>query len=190
MACRSARAPRSSFLKPWIRRARVVAGRSANSLDMARPATRRIPSGRTSVGAVRRRWLDALRDAGIAPEEIDYINAHGTGTTPMTSRSLEAILRIVFGDDYGRRVRCFLHQAGAWARPWRRRRPGTAPSRSMRYAIRSRRRRSISSRRTRCPINAIPNVAQPMPMKAAMSNSFAFGGINAVLILRALDDGA
>ena len=36
----------------------------------------------------------------------------------------------------------------------------------------------------KCPVDAIPNVARPMAIRTAMSNSFAFGGINAVLVLR------
>ena len=36
----------------------------------------------------------------------------------------------------------------------------------------------------KCPVDAIPNVARPMRIATAMSNSFAFGGINAVLVLR------
>jgi nodulation protein E len=38
----------------------------------------------------------------------------------------------------------------------------------------------------KCPVDAIPNAARPLPMRAVMSNSFAFGGVNAVLIVRAL----
>jgi nodulation protein E len=38
----------------------------------------------------------------------------------------------------------------------------------------------------KCPIDAIPNVARAIRIRAAMSNSFAFGGINAVLIVRGL----
>ena len=36
----------------------------------------------------------------------------------------------------------------------------------------------------KCPVDPIPNVARPMRIATAMSNSFAFGGINAVLVLR------
>jgi nodulation protein E len=39
----------------------------------------------------------------------------------------------------------------------------------------------------KCPVDAIPNEARPMTIKTAMSNSFAFGGINAVLIAQAPD---
>jgi nodulation protein E len=37
----------------------------------------------------------------------------------------------------------------------------------------------------KCPVDCIPNEARPMTIKTAMSNSFAFGGINAVLIVQA-----
>ncbi len=42
----------------------------------------------------------------------------------------------------------------------------------------------------RCPIDAVPNEARGVEIRTAMSNSFAFGGINAVLIVRALAGGA
>ena len=36
----------------------------------------------------------------------------------------------------------------------------------------------------KCPVDAIPNEARPMRIRTAMSNSFAFGGINAVLVVK------
>ena len=36
----------------------------------------------------------------------------------------------------------------------------------------------------KCPIDAVPNEARPMPIRIALSNSFAFGGINASLVVR------
>jgi nodulation protein E len=41
----------------------------------------------------------------------------------------------------------------------------------------------------RCPIDAVPNEARRMPIRVAMTNSFAFGGINVVLIVRAVGGG-
>ncbi|MFY9629300.1 MAG: beta-ketoacyl-[acyl-carrier-protein] synthase family protein [Methylocystis sp.] len=131
----------------------------------------------------------ALRDAGMAPEEIHYINAHGTATHANDITESEAILR-VFGDDYGRRV------AVSSTKPVHGHALGAGGGLELSIAVNAIRDQiapptiNFLEADARCPINAIPNVAQPMPMKAAMSNSFAFGGINAVLILRALDDGA
>ena len=36
----------------------------------------------------------------------------------------------------------------------------------------------------KCPIDAVPNEARPTPIRTALSNSFAFGGINAALVVR------
>jgi nodulation protein E len=36
----------------------------------------------------------------------------------------------------------------------------------------------------KCPIDPVPNEARPMPIRTALTNSFAFGGINASLIVR------
>ena len=38
----------------------------------------------------------------------------------------------------------------------------------------------------KCEVDAIPNVAREMPIRVALSNSFAFGGINATLVVRAI----
>ncbi len=38
----------------------------------------------------------------------------------------------------------------------------------------------------KCAVDAIPNVARQMPIRVALSNSFAFGGINATLAVRAM----
>ena len=38
----------------------------------------------------------------------------------------------------------------------------------------------------KCPVDPIPNTARKMPIRVALSNSFAFGGINASLVVRAL----
>jgi nodulation protein E len=126
----------------------------------------------------------ALKDASLRPEDIDYINAHGTATHANDITEADAITR-VFGD-YAARVPVSStkpvhgHALGAGG--------------GLELAI------TISALRDqiapptinfleadpRCPIDAIPNVARPMAIRAAMSNSFAFGGINAVLIVRAL----
>jgi nodulation protein E len=127
----------------------------------------------------------ALDDAGLAPTDIHYVNAHGTATHANDITESEAILR-VFGD-YGREVPVSStkpihgHALGA--------------SGGLELAITIDALRAQVAPPTinflefdpRCPIDAVPNVARPHRIEAAMSNSFAFGGVNAVLIVRHAD---
>ena len=86
------------MLEDWdaarARRARIYAelAGDGNSLSGYR-ITDAHPSGDGPVQAMRR----ALMDAGLAPNEVDYVNAHGTSTV-MNDRSECAALRTVMGD--------------------------------------------------------------------------------------------
>jgi nodulation protein E len=131
----------------------------------------------------------ALEDAGLKPEDIDYINAHGTATHANDITEAEAIGR-VFGD-YARRVPV------SSTKPVHGHALGAGGGLELAITICAMRDQiapptiNFLEADPRCPIDAIPNVARPTPIRAAMSNSFAFGGINAVLIVRALEgDGA
>jgi nodulation protein E len=124
----------------------------------------------------------ALEDAGLSPQDVHYINAHGTATHANDITESEAILR-VFGN-YGREVPVSStkpihgHALGA--------------SGGLELAITIEALRSQIAPPTinflefdpSCPINAVPNEARPHRIEAAISNSFAFGGINAVLVVR------
>jgi nodulation protein E len=129
----------------------------------------------------------ALEDASMAPEEIGYINAHGTGTHANDSTESQAILK-VFGDDYGRRVPV------SSTKPIHGHVLGGGGGVELAIAICAMAEQvapptvNFLEYDPRCPINATPNESQRVSIKAAMSNSFAFGGINAVLIVKALDD--
>ncbi|HXY59162.1 MAG TPA: beta-ketoacyl-[acyl-carrier-protein] synthase family protein [Methylocystis sp.] len=128
----------------------------------------------------------ALEDAGMAPEEIGYINAHGTATHANDITESEAILK-VFGDEHGRRVPV------SSSKPIHGHALGAGGGIELAVAICAMREQvapptiNFLEYDPRCPIDATPNEARRVPIKAAMSNSFAFGGINAVLIVKALD---
>jgi nodulation protein E len=131
----------------------------------------------------------ALEDAGLQPTDIDYINAHGTATHANDITESESILRI-FGDDYGRRVPV------SSTKPVHGHALGAGGGLELSITINALREQiapptiNFLESDPRCPIDPTPNVARPHRIRAAMSNSFAFGGINAVLIVKELEERA
>ena len=122
----------------------------------------------------------ALDDAGLSPRDIGYISAHGTATHANDITESEAILR-VFGD-YGAQVPV------SSTKPIHGHALGASGGLELAIAISALREQiapptiNFLEPDPRCPINAVPNVAQKCEIDAIMSNSFAFGGINAVLV--------
>lgn len=127
----------------------------------------------------------ALADAGLEPADIDYINAHGTATHANDITESEAILR-VFGN-YGAQVPV------SSTKPVHGHALGASGGLELVVAISALRAQlapptiNFQDPDPRCRINAVPNVAHPCEINAVMSNSFAFGGINAVLIVTHAD---
>ena len=124
----------------------------------------------------------ALDDAGLAPRDVHYVNAHGTATHANDITESEAILRI-FGD-YGREVPV------SSTKPIHGHALGASGGLELAITIEALREQiapptiNFLDFDQRCPIDAVPNVARPLKIEAAISNSFAFGGINAVLVVR------
>ena len=139
--------------------------------------TRSSPDGKPIIGCVR----NALADAGLAPEQIDYINAHGTGT-PENDKMEYLGISSVFGEQTGRlpvssnksMVGHTLSAAGAVEAIFslltleHQRIPPTINYDVPDPAI---------------PFDVVPNKARDARVTAVMSNSFGFGGQNASLIL-------
>jgi 3-oxoacyl-[acyl-carrier-protein] synthase II len=139
--------------------------------------TRSSPDGKPIVGCVR----NALSDAGIVPDQIDYINAHGTGT-PENDKMEYLGISTVFGEHTGRipvssnksMVGHTLSAAGAVEAVFslltleHQRIPPTINYDVPDPAI---------------PFDVVPNKARDARVTAVMSNSFGFGGQNASLIL-------
>ncbi len=124
----------------------------------------------------------ALADGQIAPEDIQYINAHGTGTLANDETETRAIKQS-FGHHAGRlaisstksMVGHALGAAGAleMVATLLAIREGIAPP-TIGYLDPD----------PACDLDYVPNVARPLRIEAALSNSFAFGGLNAVLVVR------
>jgi 3-oxoacyl-[acyl-carrier-protein] synthase II len=139
--------------------------------------TRSSPDGKPIIGCVR----NALSDAGIVPDQIDYINAHGTGT-PENDKMEYLGISTVFGEHTGRipvssnksMVGHTLSAAGAVEAVFslltleHQRIPPTINYDVPDPAI---------------PFDVVPNRARDARVTAVMSNSFGFGGQNASLIL-------
>ena len=126
----------------------------------------------------------ALETAGLTPAEVDYVNAHGTGTKLNDSTEIAA-LRRTFGSDAGRisissTKSMHGHAMGAsgaieLAATLLALRHGVVPPTA-----------NYSQPDPECDLDVTPNQARPRDIRAALSNSFAFGGLNAVLALRRL----
>jgi nodulation protein E len=124
----------------------------------------------------------ALRDAALAPEAIGYINAHGTGTLANDATESAAI-RDVFGActpaiHVSSTKSMHGHALGAaaaleLAASAIALRDGVLPPTA-----------NFNQPDPECDLNVIQNQARDAQVEYAMSNSFAFGGLNAVLVLR------
>ena len=124
----------------------------------------------------------ALRDARLAPEQIGYINAHGTAT-PANDPTETAAIRDVFGAHAGRvpissTKSMHGHALGAAAAL-----ECLATALALRDGILPPT-VNFNERDPDCDLDVIPNCARPQQVEYALSNSFAFGGLNAVLALR------
>jgi nodulation protein E len=131
-------------------------------------------------GAVRA-MAGALRDARLNPEDIGYINAHGTGTTA-NDRSECAAVRQVFGVHADRVLISSTksmhgHLIGG---------TGAVELLACLMALEDGVIAPTINHQMRdpdCDLDVVPNVAREAWPRAVMSNAFAFGGLNAVLIL-------
>jgi nodulation protein E len=132
-------------------------------------------------GGAARAMAGALADAKLAPDDIDYVNAHGTGTVLNDKTETEA-LRRAFGAHAERLAvsssKAVLgHSLGA---------AGALELVATALALDSQiipPTANFQEPDPDCALDFVPNVARKVPIRHAMSNSFAFGGLNAVLVL-------
>jgi len=149
-------------------------GRNADAYHVTMPS----PGGE---GAVRCMRL-ALADAGLAPEAIGYVNAHGTSTAADAIES--AAIRQVFGAhaDRGLAVSStksmhghLLGAAGSYE--------AAVVALTLQHGVLPPT-INLEDPDPACDLDYVPNTARPAALEYAMSNSFGFGGTNAALILR------
>jgi len=148
------------------------AGMSADAGDIV------FPSEAGAAKAIAR----ALADAGLDPADVDYVNAHGTGTPGNDPTESKAIRR-VFGAQADRLAVSSTKSMHAHAL-------GAAGAIELVAAIGSLRDGVVPPTMNfidpdpECDLDYVPNAARTVRVRAALSNSFAFGGLNAVLALR------
>ncbi len=128
----------------------------------------------------------ALQDAGLSPEEVDYINAHGTGTL-LNDRMETRAIRTVFGPHAGRlmvsstksmmghlmgaagaveAIACLKSLETGWVHP------------TVNYETPD----------PECDLDYVPNQARQIWPRVALSNSFGFGGHNGCLLFRRCEE--
>ncbi len=124
----------------------------------------------------------AIRDAGLNPQDVDYINAHGTGTAANDKTECAAVV-----DVFGRHADKLMisstksmhgHLIGG---------TGAVELLACIMALRD----GIvaptigyEEADPECTLDVVPNVAREVTVNVALTNAFAFGGLNAVLALR------
>lgn len=124
----------------------------------------------------------ALKDAGMAPEEFDYVNAHGT-STPLNDKCETQAIKTVFGDHANKLAISSTksmtgHLLGA---------AGGIESVFLALSVSDQIAPptiNLNEPSPECDLDYVPNVARKMDIRAAISNSFGFGGTNAVVAMK------
>jgi 3-oxoacyl-[acyl-carrier-protein] synthase II len=128
----------------------------------------------------------ALADAGIPPSDVDYINAHGT-STPLNDATETMAIKSVFGDHaFKVAVSSTKSMTGHLL--------GAAGAVEAAFSCLSIRDGIIpptinyENPDPECDLDYVPNQARQVKIRTVLSNSFGFGGTNACLVFRAVDD--
>jgi len=149
--------------------------------DDASHITLPAPGGRGAVESMRA----AIADAGLTPEGIDYINAHGTSTPP-NDRSETSAIKTLFGEAAYRvpisstkSMTGHLMGAGGGIE-------AIASIQTIKNGIIPPT-INLEHPDPDCDLDYVPNEARQVEVETAMSNSFGFGGHNATLVFRRYD---
>jgi 3-oxoacyl-[acyl-carrier-protein] synthase II len=149
-------------------------GFTADAHHITEPA----PGGEGAVRSMRQ----AIKDAGVSPDEVDYINTHGT-STPVGDKNETAAIKTVFGD----RARSMAvnstksmigHLLGAAG--------AVEAIATIKSICESKVHPTINYETPdpECDLNYIPNASRDWSVNVAISNTFGFGGHNASILFR------
>jgi 3-oxoacyl-[acyl-carrier-protein] synthase II len=124
----------------------------------------------------------ALRDAGVNPEDVDYINAHGT-STPLNDKCETLAIKSVFGTHAHKlAVSSTKSMTGHML--------GAAGGIEAAFTVLSLHHGvlpptvNLENPDSDCDLDYVPLVARKVAIETAMSNSFGFGGTNGVVVFR------
>ena len=133
-----------------------------------------LPGGEAVIACMR----DALADAGVAPDQVDYINAHASGTQMNDANECLAIKAVFPKPPPTSGTKAFTaHPLGA---------TGAMESVICALAISEGYLPPTLHHRTpdpACDLDIVPNTGRAAPIRFALNNAFGFGGINAVLVM-------
>ncbi len=127
----------------------------------------------------------ALKDAGLEASDVDYINAHGT-STPLNDRCETLAIKTVFGDHaYKLAVSSTKSMTGHML--------GAAGGIETVFSALSVKNQiapptiNLQEASPECDLDYVPNTAREMEIRNCVSNSFGFGGTNAVIVIKRFD---
>jgi 3-oxoacyl-[acyl-carrier-protein] synthase II len=149
-------------------------GMSGDAYHMTNPP----PSGE----GAKRCMVNAMRDAGLNPRDVDYVNAHGT-STPAGDKAESDAVKGAFGD-YAKKVAVSStksmtgHLLGA---------AGGIEAVFSILAIRDQVAPptiNLDNQDPECDLDFVPNTAREMKIDISLSNSFGFGGTNGTIIFK------
>jgi 3-oxoacyl-[acyl-carrier-protein] synthase II len=141
------------------------------------------PTGRHPARAMHM----AMEDAGIGPEEIDYINAHGT-STPLGDASETRVIKIALGEKKAYKTP-ISSTKGATGHCL-----GASGAIEAIISVLSVQRDIVPPTINQevadpeCDLDYIPNESREVKVDTALSNNFGFGGHNACLVIRKFDE--
>ena len=167
---RAGQGPRRAHLRGAARLRRLVRRKPRSDPD---------PTGENPARAIRM----ALADAGVSPDEVGYVNAHGT-STPAGDSGETRVLKLALGEEkaYATPVSSTKGATGHCL--------GAAGAVEAIFSILALERGVLpptinqETPDPECDLDYIPNVAREQQVEIAVSNSFGFGGHNACLVFR------
>jgi 3-oxoacyl-[acyl-carrier-protein] synthase II len=152
-------------------------GMSSDAAHMTEPD----PTGESPARAMSM----ALRDAGVEPTEVGYVNAHAT-STPLGDTAETRVIKRAFGEEYATTKLAVSSTKGATGHCFGA--AGAVEAVFTTMAVVDKKAPPTINYQDRdpdCDLDYVPNVARDLPdLNVAMSNSFGFGGHNASIVVR------